>query len=284
MDDHIEIRTLKSADIPFGMMLKEDAGWNQLPSDWARLIAVEPNGCFMTNYDGRDVGTVTTTGYEKRFGWVGMFLIHPEMRRMGIGTKLLMHGIEYLETKEISAVRLDATATGRQLYKKIGFVDEYLLERRQGIAEALDIPSSLQIVTGSIEQICAYDAPIFGADRSRVLKLLAIDSVDHPVVALDSDGGIRGYIMVRRGANCHYIGPWVADDADIAQSLWRWALARIQHKPFFVDVSLANPDVDAIVPKGIFPVQRQLVCMVRGKNRYPGCPQRVYGIAGPEMG
>src|SRR3989339_1326409 len=180
MDGHIEIRTLTSADIPFGMMLKENAGWNQLPSDWARLIAAEPNGCFIARCDGRDVGTVTTTGYEKRFGWVGMFLVRPEMRRRGVGTKLLMHGIEYLEKKEISVVRLDATAAGRPLYRKIGFVEEYLLERRQGIGESIGFSPDLQILPDAIDHVCAYDAPVFGADRSRVLNRLAVESAVFP--------------------------------------------------------------------------------------------------------
>ncbi|MDP1993471.1 MAG: GNAT family N-acetyltransferase [Syntrophales bacterium] len=284
MDSHIEIRTMTSADIPFGMMLKENAGWNQRPADWARLIALEPNGCFIARCDGRDVGTVTTTGYEKRFAWVGMFLVHPEIRRMGIGTRLLMHGIEYLEKKGITAVRLDATATGKPLYKKIGFVEEYLLERRQGIGESTGFLPDLQISPDAIDDLCAYDAPVFGADRSRVLRHLAVESVVHPGVAFDSSGEIRGYIMVRRGSNRHYIGPWVADHADVARCLWRWALSRIPGEPFFVDVCLANPDVDSVVPKGLFPVQRQIFRMVSGENRYPGCPQRVFGIAGTELG
>ena len=284
MDDRITIRAFTSNDIPFGMMLKDIAGWNQLPSDWERLIACDPEGCFVARYDGQDVGTVTLTGYERRFGWVGMVLVHPDVRRKGIGTALMLHGIGYLEKKGVLAVKLDATATGKQLYETIGFVNEYLLERRQGIGKANHIRDALTIRSGVIENLYNYDLPIFGADRSRILRHLAFEPGVHTGIARDSHGGILGYIMVRRGANRYYIGPWIADNAEVGQCLWRWALSRIQGEPFFVDVCLANPDVDDIVPKSLFPAERQLIRMVRGENRYPGRPESVFGISGPEMG
>jgi GNAT superfamily N-acetyltransferase len=290
MDGHITIRPLMSTDIPFGMMLKDIAGWNQLPSDWGRLIAFEPGGCFVARYDGRDVGTVTVTAYERRFGWVGMVLVHPDMRRRGVGTALLMHGIRYLETRGVAAVKLDATPTGKKLYQTIGFADEDLLERRQGMGETVATSADPSIVSGSaalsglMNRLCEYDEPVFGADRSRVLHRLVCEPEVHTGVVLDPCGRILGYIMVRPGSNRHYIGPWVADDADVGRRLWHWALSRIPGVPFFTDVCLANPEVDIVVPKRLFPLQRPLVRMVRGENRYPGEPRRVFGIAGPEIG
>jgi GNAT superfamily N-acetyltransferase len=290
MDDRISIRPLTPADIPFGMMLKDIAGWNQIPADWERLIAFEPEGCFIARIDGRDVGTVTTTAYDGRFGWVGMVLVHPGLRRRGVGTTLLMHGIRYLEKKGVAAVKLDATPTGKKLYQTIGFTDVYLLERRQGVGETIAAPTDPSIqsdpaaLSGLMDRLCEYDEPAFGADRSRVLRRLAVDPGGHAGVFLDPCGRILGYIMVRVGSSRSYIGPWIADNTEVAQSLWRWALSRIPDEPFFVDVCLANPDVDAIVPKRLFPLQRPLIRMLRGENRYPGEPRRVFGIAGPELG
>ena len=290
MDDRITIRPLTPADVPFGMMLKDITGWNQLPADWERLIAFEPEGCFVARYDSRDVGTVTTTAYDGRFGWVGMALVHPDVRRRRVGTTLLMHGIRYLEQKGVAAVKLDATPTGKELYQTIGFTDEYLLERRQGMGEPIAAPTDPSILSEPaalsrlMDRLCEYDGPIFGADRSRVLRRLAVEPGGHAGIFLDPRGRILGYIMVRGGSNRRYIGPWVADNAEAGQSLWRWALSRIPGEPFFVDVCLVNPNVDAIVPERLFPLQRPLIRMVRGDNRYPGEPRRVFGIAGPEMG
>jgi GNAT superfamily N-acetyltransferase len=281
----IALRVFTPSDIPFGMMLKERAGWNQLPGDWERLIALEPEGCFVARYDGRDAGTVTLTGYQQRFGWVGMVLVHPDLRRKGIGTALLLHGIRILEQKRgVSAVRLDATPAGKQLYETIGFVEESVLERRQGIGLAMAISDDLPTVSDVLDRVCDYDAPVFGADRSRVLRHLASEPEVHSGVSLDARGEIQGYVMVRRGACRHYIGPWVAENADIARQLWRWALSRIPLKPFFVDIRLDNPAVEAIVPKDRFPVQRRLIRMFRGENRTPGRTRSVFGISGPEMG
>lgn len=69
-------------------MLTKNEGWIHLPLDWDRLIACEPGGCFVAQYHGQDAGTATVTGYEKRFGWVGMVLVRDDMRRKGIGTAM----------------------------------------------------------------------------------------------------------------------------------------------------------------------------------------------------
>ena len=37
----VTIRTFTREDIPFGMELKNLAGWNQLPDDWERFVAWE---------------------------------------------------------------------------------------------------------------------------------------------------------------------------------------------------------------------------------------------------
>ena len=146
------------------------------------------------------------------------------------------------------------------------------------------IRSDPAALSGLLDRLCEYDEPVFGADRSRVLRHLSVEPGVHAGIFLDPLDRILGYIMVRPGSDRHYIGPWVADDADVGRRLWQWVLSRIPGEPFFVDVCLANPEVDAIVPKRLFPLRRPLIRMVRGENRYPGEPRRAFGIAGPETG
>ena len=280
------IRPFTADDIPFGMSLKDLAGWNQLPADWERLLTWEPEGCFVAEHDGVLAGTATTFDYEGRFGWVGMVLVHPEMRRKGIGTALLMHGIEYLEAKGVAAVKLDATPMGKQLYDQIGFVDEYMIERRGGVASPPAPLDDLRSFAGEgrTASLSPFDAPLFGADRGRVLRSLAAAEGAHAGAEHGEDGGVRGYVMVRRGRSRNYVGPWVADDPEVAARLFDWAMAQIAGEPFFVDVCLACPHVNDIVTQVQYPTQRQLIRMYRGTNAYPGEPAQVYGLAGPEIG
>src|SRR5262245_32370282 len=119
----LSIRALTAADIPTGMRLKEQAGWNQLESDWRRLLELQPDGCFLAEHEGRAVGTVTTC----RFGgvaWIAMMLVDAAFRGRGFGRALMLHALNDLDSRGIRSIRLDATPLGRPLYESLGFVAE----------------------------------------------------------------------------------------------------------------------------------------------------------------
>src|SRR3954447_22763141 len=104
------------ADIATGVRLKGQAGWNQLESDWRRLLDLQPDGCFVAEIDGAAVGTVTTC----RFGpvaWVAMMLVGEAFRGRGIGRDLMLRALAELDGQGVRSVRLDATPLGRPLYE-----------------------------------------------------------------------------------------------------------------------------------------------------------------------
>ena len=76
---------------------------------------------------GNVMGTVTTIPYENHFAWIGMVLVDPSKRRQGIGTQLLREALQLTADQE--TIKLDATPAGREVYLKLGFVDEYKIIR-----------------------------------------------------------------------------------------------------------------------------------------------------------
>ena len=103
--EQIEIRLLGESDIPAAMQLKEAAGWNQTEEDWRRLLMLESNGCFAAVTDGSLVGTTTTTTYDNNLGWIGMVLVQPQNRRLGIATRLMRTALDYLNGR-VSTIKL----------------------------------------------------------------------------------------------------------------------------------------------------------------------------------
>ena len=291
MPDTIAIEMMTRGDIAFGMYLKQIAGWNQLPLDWERFQEFEPRGCFLAYCDGKPAGTACTIAYESEpggrplFGWVGMVLVHPDLRRRGLGTKLLMAGIEYLEARGVGAVKLDATPMGKELYDTIGFADEYLLERWQGSGrQGAPPPGLLELTPAHLETLYAFDRPIFGADRRRVLARMLGEATIRAVGCFDEAGALQGYAALRPGQNALYLGPCVATSPEVGQRLWDWGLASAGDSPLFVDVLLPNPHVLDLVREAGFAKQRHLIRMFRGENLSPGQPELQYGIFGPEIG
>ena len=283
------MRVMTEADIPFGMKLKTITKWNQLPADWKRFIDLEPQGCFIAvDESGEDVGTVSTTTYGTKLAWIGMVLVPPEKRRMGIGTALLKASMQYCVDKKIEVVGLDATPMGNKLYLTLGFGCDFALERRQGIGPVgqtfLSASKGVtKMESADLSALAAFDAPIFGVPRPNVLSLLYKDYPELCWVARKGEK-ITGYVMMRPGFNAHQIGPWIAEDAATAEELFKTALNAAPGKPIFFDIVAPNESAMALAKNYSFELQRPFVRMFLGKNKYPADTNRMFAISGVEKG
>lgn len=278
----MNLRTMTTADILAGMRLKDLAGWNQTPADWRCFLESSPRGCFAAEVDGEVVGTAATIVYEQRFAWIGMVLVDPEFRGRGIGTCLLRKTIEHLDEIGIRTMKLDATPAGRPIYQKLGFEDEYEIERwllKRPASEAA-IASALHSVCDRVPQL---DREIFGADRGSLVRSLAAENPDFALAA-ERAGEIAGYAFGRRGTLADHLGPWMARDEETAAELLDEFLTRSKRESVFVDALKQRRFVSEMLLARGFTVSRPLTRMVRGPNRYPGRPELLCAILGPEFG
>ncbi|PIU52033.1 hypothetical protein COS91_01325 [Candidatus Desantisbacteria bacterium CG07_land_8_20_14_0_80_39_15] len=280
----LKMRLMTDADVSLGMALKNIAGWNQVEADWRRFIKLEPQGCFVGNLEGKDVGTVTAICYGTKFSWVGMVLVFPEERRKGIGTTLLKQGIEYCENKGVEVVRLDATPMGKKVYDTIGFKNEYFLERRQGTGQTVKAEGVECLLEEKLAQLISYDELSFGASRANVLENLFAEYPNFALTHFSKDGKIDGYLMYRPGYNAYQIGPWIADTEEIGEKLFCTALSKLNNEKIFFDLPLVNEPAIKIANKYNFTKQRDFIRMFRGENKYPGQPKLIYAISGVEKG
>ena len=278
----MNLRTLKTDDIAAGMRLKDLAGWNQTPADWRCFLESSPQGCFAAEVDGQVVGTAATIIYEERFAWIGMVLVDPEFRGRGIGTRLLQRTIEHLDAIDIGTMKLDATPAGRPIYQKLGFVDEYEIERWLLKRSVPDAASSADLHPVS-DRVLQLDCEIFGADRSPLLRSLAAENPDFALAA-ERDGEIAGYTFGRRGTLADHLGPWMARDEETAAALLDEFLGRSSRETIFVDGLKDRGFVAELLQARGFKVSRPLTRMVRGPNSYPGRPELLCAILGPEFG
>lgn len=278
-----ELRRMEAADIDAAVKLSTLAGWNQTRADWRRLQKLEPDGCFVASINNLVVGTVTTTSYQQRLGWIGMVLVHPDVQRCGMGSALLRHGLEYLDSQSVETVKLDATALGQPVYERAGFVVEYELERWDGTV-AVSGQSTLQSIQQTeLPTITEFDAEVFGADRSNLLRELYDSAPEYSAVCF-RDGKLSGYALGRRGVRANYLGPWVASDANTARQLAHSILHHWAGENVYVDINLTSSSAVKLVRGlGLRP-QRKFLRMYKGPNNFPGQPQWGYGIAGPEVG
>src|ERR1700730_3706939 len=221
----MRIREMTEQDIPGGLRLNTLSGWNQTSADWKRFLTSSPQGCFVMEDERKVIGTAATICYENRFAWIGMVLVDPEYRKQGIGTQLLKKAIEYLDHSGIPTIKLDATPLGRPLYTKLGFVDEYgierwILKRPPETIPTISPPTCEPLTEYQKEQIFTLDRQLFGADRSFLLRSLC-DEAPELVRTVWRDQTPECFALGRHGLFADHLGPCMATNRVAAETLVR---------------------------------------------------------------
>ena len=279
------------ADVPLGLRLARQAGWNQMESDWRRFLAMQPDGCFVGELDGAAVATTATFIFGP-VAWIAMVLVEVESRRKGVATTLLKHAIDFLDKQGVKTIRLDATAAGQPVYEKLGFAPEYALTRYMGTAPISDcgfriadsIPDAnpqSAIINPQLKQIVAFDHRMTGTPREKMLLRL-FEEFPEITRVVRRDGQLEGYITGRRGANATLIGPCIAT-AYAGPVLLRHALGCCAGLPVFLDIPRDNAPAIEIAEKSGLSVQRHFMRMCRGE-RIKDHVEAIWASSGPEKG
>ena len=285
----MRIRVMTSEDIPAGMRLKEFAGWNQSAADWQRFLDASNDGCFVAEIDGAVCGTAATISFEDRFAWIGMVLVDPAHRGHGIGTALLQKTIAYLDASGIPTIKLDATPAGKPIYEKLRFLTEYEIERwelrRPAETPAANdaTPAEAPMPPPLLERLCQTDREVFGADRGALLRSIHSHNPQF-TDGLWNAGAVEAYAFGRSGSFADHLGPWVAATEESARRMLQQFLRRSLRNVVVVDCSMIRPFTERLLQEVGFTQARPLTRMYRGENRFPGRPDLICAILGPEFG
>lgn len=285
MNPSLHIRVLTTADLPFADSVRALAGWNQTLEDWRRFLAMEPEGCFLAEWDGQPVGTATTLRYGSEVAWIGMVLVHPDQRRRGIGKALLHHCIAWLREQQVRCIKLDATPDGKLVYDALGFQDEWTLARWEHPGLSLEKREDEGLRpwrSGDAPLSAGLDAGAFGVPRVELADALARQSQGFVVESVA--GQLSGYGFIRPGSRASYLGPIAAETTEAGRLLVESLLAASGGGRVFWDIPDSNlAAVDWAQQHG-FVRQRPLTRMFLGENGAPGDPCRQFALAAPEVG
>ena len=280
------LRLLAIPDIPQALALSSSAGWNQTVSDWQRLLDLAPETCFGIELDGCLAATATLLPYGRGLAWLGMVLTRRDYQHRGLASLLVSQTLEVAGKLGIETVKLDATDQGQPIYEKLGFVAERRIERwtwngrcLQGGGGGVSVP---------LESLVGLDYGAFGADRMRLLTLLASPGrcvaagwASKPVVAAN------GFALWGPGHFANYLGPCVARTQDAARGRIAGCLAQAAGLPaaqkWMWDVFPDNAAALELALQFGFQPARRLVRMRLGPA-IAEQPELVYAAAGFELG
>lgn len=282
---------MQSEDLPAADEIRALAGWNQTLADWRRFLALSPDTCLVAEVQGRAVGTAVLTVHGPTLAWVGMVLVHPDHRRMGIGKQLMERCLGFADQLGIQTVALAATPAGKPLYESLGFVAQAALSRWEspgpprptGLAE--DAESRLRVwSSGDNDRVESLDASAFGVSRRRLRNALSTDSVAAWVCESPS-GQIGGYGFARAGVRASYLGPVVARSPRQGFRLVEVLLGGMPaDSPVYWDFHDSNQAAAAWAQEHGFTRQRPLTLMFRGGPPPTGEERLQFALAGPSVG
>ena len=287
----LRIRLFQKTDFGFADSLRALVGWNQTKDDWMRFLNHQPDGCFIAEWDGQPVGTATTTIYEDKVAWIGMVLVHPDARRRGIGRALLEHCIAFLKLR-VACIKLDATPLGKTLYDTLGFKDEWTLRRWQ--TDGVDMSDVQDQVLYRVRHCRRWfdtdgdvpsrlDLVAFGVNRWPMVRNIVMQA-PLSFVHLPPKSTTVAFGVIREGSRAYYLGPIVAESPVTADQLVKALAYTLPNERVFWDIPDANTCAVELAQRLGFQPQRPLIRMFLGENKWPGDPQRIFALAGPEIG
>jgi hypothetical protein len=298
----MDIRLLTVPEVGAAVEWAAAEGWNPGLNDAAAFFAADPGGFLGVDQRGSLAGTISAVRYGASYGFIGLFLVPKAFRGDLLGLRLGRAALERLDgvcvgtdgvaAKERQYVRL---AGFRRVWQNIRFRGQVdgvaraqVGDLRAGGGAAPPADASLcRADQVPFAELAAYDARHFGARRDAFLREWLTLPGHRAWVCRDQDvggasAGLRGLGVVRACLEGWKIGPLFADDAGVAEALFRQLVGAVAG-PVTLDVPSANPAAIALARRySMEPVFRTARIY---RNGDPGLPvAHIFGITTFELG
>lgn len=247
-----------------------------------RYLAMQPDGWFGAEFNGRLVGTVGTVDFGA-FAYLGAMAVDPPMQRGGIARALMQQALAWLDLRECPAVLLDASVYGEPLYASLGFAAEgqSLVFQNDLPQRFAQLPQGVRELSGEdIPSLVEFDSPIFGGGRANVFRTYLADLPDRAFVARDPDNSITGVVFAQPSR----IGPWAAKDIEVAEKLLQAALSTSYSSVVSVLVPSPNSAAADLLSRYGFQKSRAQTHMCKGKAYPKRQRELIYGQASFAIG
>lgn len=230
----LRISTASTADLSTLRQWAADEGWNPGQSDTLAFAAADPTGYLVGRLDGELVASCSGVRYGADYGFLGFYLVRPDLRRQGYGLRLWQAVMELLAGRTVG---LDGVVDQQDNYRKSGFRRTLTHVRYAGVPGAGS--GDVELVDGRsvpFRELAAYDRRFFPAERDAFLSLW-VGLPGHTSLAALRDGQLVGFGVLRPAESGVRIGPLYAASDEIA-------LALLSGLTSGVEVAIDVPDVN----------------------------------------
>lgn len=281
----MEFERLTFADLETLVDWARNEGWNPGPHDAEVFWATDPDAFWGFRHDGKLIAGGALVSYAGLFGFMGLFIVHPDHRSNGLGRELWYKRRDLLLSRldDGATIGMDGVVDMQPFYAKGGFEIAYRDERHEKLGRHFELDRNITpIQPTDIEAILAYDHQCFGFPRPQFLQpWLRVPQTR--AFKYTAEGDIRGYVVLRKAHTGYKIGPLFADNAAVAQALYEACLDAVAGEPVYLDIPMANPDAVALTQK--YQTKYVFECARMYHGKAPEIPLgKVFGITSFELG
>ncbi|MEL7588958.1 MAG: GNAT family N-acetyltransferase [Prolixibacteraceae bacterium] len=262
-----------------------DEGWNPGLHDADVFWGTDPDGFYGYYENGELVAGGSVVCYSGKFGFMGFFIVRPDLRGTGIGRRLWFQRRDKLLSRlqEGAPIGMDGVVAMQPFYQKGGFQLAFRDERHERTGQPFLLhPFVLPVKEQDMDQVVEYDSRCFGFSRPQFMQQW-LNLADASAFKYQADGKVRGLAVIRKAAAGHRIGPLFADSRNIAEELYKACLDAAPGEQVFIDIPVINSDAVALVQK-----YGTNCCFECGRMYYGKAPvmtvDKIFGITSLELG
>lgn len=262
-----------------------DEGWNPGPCDADVFWLTDPDGYYGYYHQGELIAGGSVVSYNGIFGFMGFFIVKPELRSHGIGRRLWVQRRDLLlsRLKPGASIGMDGVVAMQPFYNRGGFKIAFRDERYARKGESFSADQHISPVSvPDFPAILRYDTECFGFPRPQFLKPW-LEMPQSTALKYAAGDRIQGFTLLRKAGEGYKIGPLFADDAQIAEALYRACLATVPGEQVFLDIPVINQQAVDLVRK--FKADNVFECARMYYGQPPDIPiKKVFGITTFELG
>lgn len=281
----LHFKQLSFEDFKTLVQWAEAEGWNPGPYDAEVYWNTDPEGFYGYYYNNELIGGGSIVSYDSEFGFMGFFIVKLEYRSIGIGKELWYQRRDTLlnRLQKGAAIGMDGVVAMQPFYEKGGFKIAFRDERYEKTGTAFTIDKNISpIEDNDLESVLAYDKKCFGFARPQFLKPW-LKLPQTKTFKYVEGGSLKGFAVVRKANTGYKVCPLFADNADIAEELYKACLNSVVGEVLYMDIPVINKGAVELIKK------HKAIYAFECARMYYGNPpnidiNKIYGITTFELG
>jgi ribosomal protein S18 acetylase RimI-like enzyme len=268
-----KIRPMRREDIAFAIRLSNQEKWGISRADFERLLTLAPRGCFLAFSGRRKLGLTTTTSYGREAAWIGNVVVEKSYRGKHIGASLVEQAVGYLLKSGVKRIVLYCFDENVVFYRNLGFEKDVRFARLRRKKHTSSPTSAIikRLHPPPITRILSADKKAFGADRSKLIRLLLRERIGWYVGATHDSASVS-YLFVKQYEDMCEFGPWVCikPQKGDPRRLLDVALSEAGERPIEITCLLGHRNELALLKRNGFRITNRGYRMRLGKRHTVG--------------